>query len=86
MLQAFGLTRLPRYWRVRLSPTFTAEVTGADAEGAYDAVADAIEQAPAHAPVPVNINWDGSEPHEAVDGDIDHPAIARDRVGPGHPT
>jgi len=54
--------------------------------GAYDAVADAIEQAPAHAPVPVNINWDGSEPHEAVDGDIDHPAIARDRVGPGHPT
>ena len=75
MLQALGLTRLPRHWSVRLTLTFTAGVTALDAAGAYDATANAIEHALAHASIPVDIEWDDRDPHEAIPGDIDHAAL-----------
>lgn len=80
LLQAFDLRCLPRHWRVRLSLTFTAGVTACHAEDAYDAAANAIEQALTHASIPVDIEWDDREPHEAVAGDIDHDELAACQV------
>ena len=80
MLDVFGLPALPRRWRVRLSLPLICEVTAANAADAFDAAAEAIENAvrASVASAAIDIDFDGREDLHATPGDVDTDALATD--------
>jgi hypothetical protein len=80
MLEAFGLPQLPRRWRVRIGLPMICEVTAAGDVDAYDAAAEAIENAvrATVAGAVIDIDFDGREDLHATPGDVDTEALATD--------
>ena len=80
MLEVFGLPGLPRRWRVRIGLPMVCEVTAASELDAFDAAAEAIENA-VHATgtgAAIDIDFDGREDLHAVSGEVDTEALATD--------
>ena len=80
MLAVFGMPGLPRRWRVRVSLPMVCEVTAASELDAFDAAADAIENA-LHATVTgaaIDIDFDGREDLHAMSGEVDTEALTSD--------
>ncbi len=80
MLEVFGMPGLPRRWRVRISLPMVCEVTAASELDAFDAAAEAIENA-VHATVTgaaIDIDFDGREDVHARSGEVDTEALGTD--------
>ena len=80
MLEVFGMPGLPRRWRVRIGLPMVCGVTAASELDAFDAAAEAIENA-VHGTVAgaaIAIDFDGREDLPALPGEIDTEAPAAD--------
>lgn len=80
MLEVFGMPGLPRRWRVHIGLPMVCEVTAASELDAFDAAAEAIENA-VHGTVAgaaIAIDFDGREDLHARPGEIDTETLAAD--------
>ena len=80
MLEAFGMPPLPRRWRVHISLPMVCEVTAASRDDAFDAAAEAVENAvrATDAGAAIDIAFDTREDLHATPGEVDTEAIATD--------